>query len=248
MKLSDLLYAIEQIAETKGISTPYIVGGLARDRLLDRLEEINDVDITTGDAGIHSLSREMAARLGDQIVYNVMSDGHSTIKIGELKLDFSSNFRIPGIVEILEKGGVPNPTEMKKELYSRDFTCNTALMSLDLKTITDPTGLAINDINQKILKTCLDPDITLGYDNMRIIRIVYLSAKLDFDVDPEIIDWVRKRPELVANARDKYLIKKINKSLLYNKDRTIEMLDAMNLWPHIPPTKELIPYMDNRRM
>jgi tRNA nucleotidyltransferase/poly(A) polymerase len=248
MKLSELLYAIEKIAEDKGLSVPYIVGGFARDRLLNRANTINDVDITTGDASIHALSKEVAIRLGDQASYQVMPDGHSSIDIGELKLDFSSNFKTPGIVNILEKAGIKNPTEMQKELYSRDFTCNTALMSLDLKTIKDSTGLAIRDINEKMVRTCLPPDITLGMNHKRIIRVVYMSAKLDFDVDQEIIDWVKERPELVADARDKYLSRKINDSLVYNKERTIEMLDRMNLWPHIPPTKELIPYMGKGRV
>jgi tRNA nucleotidyltransferase/poly(A) polymerase len=248
MHLSELLYAIGKIAEDKGLSTPYIVGGLVRDRLLNKAAIINDVDITTGDAGIRSLAIEMASRLRDQASYIVFPDGHSSLQIDELKLDFSSNFKILGIVDMLKKGGISNPTEMQKELYSRDFTCNIALMTLDLKTIMDPSGLAVSDIKSKIIKTCLDPDITLGYDNKRIIRAVYLSAKLDFDIASEIINWVRKRPELVNNITAQYITKKVNKALGYNKDRTIEALSVMKLWPHIPPTKELIPYMDHKRM
>ena len=48
--------------------------------------------------------------------------------------------------------------------------------------------------------------------------------------------------------KKKCVIKKINKSLMYNKERTIQMLDAMDLWPYIPPTKELMPYMAGGRM
>ena len=121
-------------------------------------------------------------------------------------------------------------------------------MRMNLRDILDPTGLAINDLKQKIIKTCLSPSITLGYDNKRIIRIVYLAAKLNFDVDPEIIDWVRDRPYLIKNVRDKYLLNKINKSLFYNEEITIEMLDAMNLWQFIPPSKKLIPYMNDKRL
>ena len=94
MQLSELLYAIGKIAEDKGLSTPYIVGGLTRDRLLNKATTINDVDLTTGDAGIKSLAVEMARRLRDQASYITFPDGHSSLQIGELKLDFSSNFKI----------------------------------------------------------------------------------------------------------------------------------------------------------
>ena len=65
MKLSELLYAIEQIAEEKGLSKPYIVGGLPRDRIIGRKKQINDIDITTGDSNIKLLASELANRLGD---------------------------------------------------------------------------------------------------------------------------------------------------------------------------------------
>lgn len=246
MKLSELLLAIRDIAKEKGLSIPYIVGGLTRDRLLNKIKEINDVDITTGDSGVFSLSVEFAERLGNQARYERFSDNHSTIRIASLKLDFSSNFQIPGVVDILKKAGILKPTEMQKELYSRDFTCNAALMTLDLNKIIDPTGLSVKDIKDRIIRTCLAPEITLGYDNKRIIRIVYMAAKLDFDVEPEIIEWVKKNPQLVSNVRDQYLIKKLNKSIKYNKDKTVEMLDKMNLWQYIPPIKELVPYMGIR--
>jgi len=243
MKLSELLYAIENIAKKKGLSKPYIVGGLPRDRLLNNLRDINDVDITTGDHTIHILAEDIASRLSGQVNYDIMPDGHSTISIGDIDIDFSSNFKVPGIGNILRKNGIQTPTEMQKELYSRDFTCNAALMSLDMENITDPTGLAINDIKNRVIKTCLHPDLTFGYDNRRIIRAVYLSAKLDFNIDPEIINWVKSKPDLAGNASDKYLVKKLNKSIKYNLDRTIDALDKMNIWSYIPPIKELSPYM-----
>ncbi len=243
MRLSELLYAIGKIAEDKGLSTPYIVGGLPRDRLLNKLSEINDVDITTGDAGVHALSKEISNRLEGEASYKVMPDGHATIKIGDISIDFSSNFKVPGITSMLQSSGIENPTEMQKELYSRDFTCNAALMSMDMKTVTDPTGLALRDIKRKVISTCLSPEITFGYDNRRIIRAVYLSAKLNFDIDDEIIGWVGDRPELVANASNKYLTKKLNQAVEYNKDRTVQALSKMNLWPHVPPIKDLVPYM-----
>ncbi|MES1987437.1 MAG: helix-turn-helix transcriptional regulator, partial [Pseudomonadota bacterium] len=47
-------------------------------------------------------------------------------------------------------------------------------------------------IKSKTLRTCLPAAITLGYDNKRVVRILYMAAKLDFSVDQEIIDWVKQ--------------------------------------------------------
>lgn len=244
MKLRELLYAIDKIAENKGLSKPYIVGGLVRDKLLDRVENIEDVDLTTGDAGIHNLAKHLAVKLGDEADYKEMPDGHSTIYIkNDIKLDFSSNYVIPGITSLLVEAGISRPSEMQKELYSRDFTCNTGLMTLDLETILDPTGLAIEDINKKIIKTCLSPELTLGSDTKRIVRVVYLSAKLDFDIDPSIIDWVRENPNKMAESSRDYLTKKLNSSLNYNEERTVQALNDMNLWSYVPAVSRLAPYM-----
>jgi tRNA nucleotidyltransferase/poly(A) polymerase len=248
MKLSELLYAIDRIAEDRGLSQPYIVGGLARDKVLNRIEMIDDVDLTTGDTGIHDLAQELATKLGTHGFYKAMPDGHSSIKIGGLKLDFSSNFKIPGIVKILERAGIENPSEMQKELYSRDFTCNTALMTLDLKTVSDPTGLAIEDIEARILRTCLPAEITLGYDNKRIIRVIYMAAKLDFDIDEEIVDWVRKNGALVKNSHIGYLSKKINSSMEINPEKTVEVIGQLDLWDHLPAVPSLAPYMIKNRL
>lgn len=243
MKLSQLLSLIEKIADDKGISAPYIVGGVPRDKVMGKLFELSDIDLTTGDEGIKYLAKELAIKLGANANYQVMPDGHARITIGTLKLDFSSNFRAPNIETILKGMGIKNPSEIQQELYSRDFTCNTLLMSLNLKEIQDPTGLAVGDIKKRILKTCLKPEITLGIDNRRVVRIIYLSAKLQFEVDPEIIAWVKDNPESIANVRPQYLIKKLTKALKYDKEKTVSLLDQMGLWPHIPPLKELLPYM-----
>lgn len=248
MKLSELLFATEQIAKDKGLSRPYIVGGLARDKLLNNVKTIEDVDLTTGDESIHDLARHLAVKLGPYADYIEMPDGHSTIHIGNFKLDFSSNFKIPGVAKLLHSAGITNPSDMQKELYSRDFTCNTALMTLDLSKILDPTGLAVEDIQNKIIKTCLPANITLGYDNKRIVRAIYLAAKLNFQVDDAIINWVLEHGELIKNSSKEYLSKKLNKALEYNQDITINLIDEMKLWPHLPPLPELAPYMIKGRL
>jgi tRNA nucleotidyltransferase/poly(A) polymerase len=244
MKLSELLLAIERVTNDRGISKPFIVGGLARDKLMKRVKDINDVDITTGDETIHYLSRHIGnAITGPNVSYRVMDDGHARIKIGGFKLDFSSNFILPGIDTILAQAGIRNPTDMLKELYSRDFTCNTALMDLSISKIIDPTGLAIEDINDKVIKTCLNPALTLGYDNKRIVRVLYLAGKLGFDVDSKIKEWIIRNPQLIANVAPDYTAKKILKGMKYNPDIVVSLVRELGIAPYLPLIPELTPHL-----
>jgi tRNA nucleotidyltransferase/poly(A) polymerase len=248
MKLSELLSAIDEIARSKNLSQPYIVGGLPRDRLHKTIEELNDVDITTGDNNIHYLARHVGNSIkGPNVSFYVMNDNHSRMKIGNFKVDFSSNFNIPNIEQILSKAGLDDPTEMQKELYSRDFTCNTALMTMDLKKIIDPTGLAIKNISNKTIKTCLHPSLTLGYDPKRVVRAIYLAGKLNFTIDSLTSDWISENPEIIKKVKEDYIEKKFSKGMKYNADVVVDWVRKLGLMPYLTNIPSLFPYQNNEQ-
>ena len=156
MKLRELLQQMLATKKRVGSSDPMLCGGTPRDRYLKHLENISDLDITTGDKTVDLLSEEFAEDLSMKynITRRIMDDGHSSIYIGSFKMDFSSNFNAPNIMQLLNKIGINNPTEMQKEMFSRDFTCNALLLSLDLKKLVDPTHRGFKDINDKVIRTC----------------------------------------------------------------------------------------------
>lgn len=251
MNLGDILNEITKISQDIGASTPFICGGTPRDKYMNKVEEVADIDITTGDDTIHHIAKEASIRFrGPNASYKEMGDGHATLVVDGIKIDFSSNFVVPGIDQLLTNAGLKNPTDMQKELYSRDFTCNALLMSMDLKKILDPIGLGIQDINSKILRTCLPAKITLGIDNKRIVRAIYLAAKLKFKLDDEIKKWIKENPEKI-NVEDKgYVTKKLNQALEYDPKITVGLLDELGLWRVVPPSDQLTKYMteDVRRI
>jgi tRNA nucleotidyltransferase (CCA-adding enzyme) len=237
---------MDKIAKQKGYAKPYICGGLPRDKVLNRIERVVDLDLTTGNKDIHSLAQDTANIL--KLPLKVLPDTHSQLHIPDLdlKIDFSSNFVIPIINQIFNKNNFHPKSPMYYELYSRDFTCNTLLLGLDLKTILDPTGLGLLDIKNKLIKTCLPAPITLGYDNKRIVRAIYLASKLNFNIDQEILNFVKKYPHLIANCKEKYLSKKLKQSFQYNREKTSQFLTQLNLWKYIPTTPELIEFHVNK--
>ena len=248
MKLKDLLKLITNIAKRRQISTPFICGGTPRDKILGRLNKIEDIDLTTGDESVHMLSKETSVSLNRKfnVQTKVMDDGHSSIFIGGFKIDFSSNFIVPDIDKYLQKLKIENPTPMQRELFSRDFTCNALLMTLDLRQILDPTNRGFKDISSKVIRTCLAPEVTLLSNKNRVVRAIYLAAKLDFDIDPALMQWIKEHPESMRFASDRALAEKLNKAIAVNPSRTTYLLDQMGLWNQIPITKELYPYYMKR--
>jgi len=245
MDLRQILSLISEIANEFGISTPYITGGAARDKIAKRLNRLEDIDVTTGDPSIQNLAKELDMRLQKMNVphtFQIMSD-HSKIKFpNELKIDFSSNYNTPGIKEILEKSNI-NPTPMNRELFSRDFSINSLLMDINLQDIHDPTGFGIKDIENKLIRTNLRPEITLGQDARRIVRVIYLAAKLGFEIDEPIKEWIKNNPGDFSKPPASYTSGKLVKAFEYNANLTMKLLAELNLLPYVPSTQEILPYL-----
>jgi tRNA nucleotidyltransferase/poly(A) polymerase len=244
MKLRELLQQMQAVQQQIGTSTSYICGGTPRDKFMGRLDNVADIDITTGDKTVDYLSQEFAIQLRKK--YNVtrktMDDGHSTIFIGNLKVDFSSNFMVPNIDRYLKQMGIDKPTNMEREMFSRDFTCNTLLLTVDLKKLLDPTKKGFQDIKQKIIKTCLPPEVTLTTNRNRVVRSIYLACKLGFEIDPDIIDFVSKNPQTAKISTDKVMNEKLNAAFEKDPQKAAKLITQMNLWNHIPITEKVYPY------
>lgn len=244
MKLQELLATIKNVQKEIDVSEPFLCGGVARDKYMGKLENVSDLDITTGDKTVDYLSQQLFLVLKNK--YNVdrkaMEDGHSTIFIGNLKLDFSSNFNIEGIENILIHKGIKTPTNMQKEIYSRDFTCNALLLTLDLKNTIDLTHQGFKDIKNKKIKTCLSPEITLTSNRNRVARAIYLSSKLDFDIDDSILNFVYKHPESINISTQTSLKEKLDSAFEKDADRAVFNINKMKLWGYVPITEKMYPF------
>ena len=161
-------------------------------------------------------------------------------------MDFSSNFNAPNIDKLLLDLGIKNPTNIQREMFSRDFTCNALLLSLDLKQLSDPTYRGFKDIKDRTIRTCLSPEITLTTNKNRVIRSIDLATKLDFDIDPAIIDFVKKNPQSAKISTNKVMVEKINKAFEKDADRASSLISKMGLWDYIPIPEIAQPYYTNR--
>lgn len=249
MKINELLLDIERIARANKLNTPFIVGGVPRDRMLGRkgkISEISDVDITTGDKDATKLAAAINKKHSDSVL-RTYDDGHVSLDIYGLHIDFSSNFIAPGIDEELKRLGVQEITPMKREIYSRDFTINTLLESLDFTAIYDLTGEAIGDIQAGLIKCPIDPKITIGVDPRRILRAIKFSVKYDFKIEDNLRRVMLEYRKNIKKLPVKFVQEKANEIVLLDSDKGIDMLIEFKLLPLVPLTKTISDILIQKR-
>ena len=237
MKVTELLKSLFSLSETYKINPPYIVGGVPRDIAFGMSKEIKDLDITTGNKD--SINLAVAAyKQWPTADFRVYDDGHSSLDFANIRVDFSNNFQIPNIEKILEKKGIKNPSNLEKEVYSRDFTINTLLQPMDLnEKALDITGLGLNDIENKILRTPIDANLTIGHDARRILRALKLSMKFDLKMSDDLKDAILKYHKGVEDLPLGSVKKQINQMLKIDSKKTINLLSEFDLLPIIPLSK-----------
>lgn len=241
MKIDDLLSQIQHIARASRFDNPFIVGGVPRDRILGKRSgksNLKDIDITTGSKDSLLLAEKLNKVLPNSF-YKTYDDGHASIDVMGLHLDFSSNFIISGIENDLRKRGVKDIDSMKLELYSRDFTINTLLESLDFSSIYDLTGDGIGDIQSGIIRCPIDPDITIGVDPRRILRAIKFAVKFGFKIEEKLKTAMLNNRKKIQDLPVKFVQDKMVEIVEIDDDNGIEMLIKFKLLPLVPLTKTL---------
>jgi len=250
MNVDEILSGVEKVADRLKLSQPFIVGGVPRDRLLGKRgtkSQIKDVDITTGDKDSVKLAEAVGRYFPDSNL-RTYDDGHSSIDVEGLHIDFSSNFKAPGVEDELKKMGVSNVDDMKLEIYSRDFTINTLLESLDFRSIYDLTGEGVGDLQAGLIKCPIDPAITIGVDPRRILRAIRFAIKYDFKLDDGLKSAMRANRKKIQNLPQKFVQDKMNEIVLMDADKGIEMLIEYKLLPLVPLTKTISDILIQKRL
>jgi len=234
MRLSELLATFAQVARNNKIAEPYIVGGLPRDQAFGLTHEVKDIDITTGNKDSFALAA-LSAKVWPDARLHTYDDGHSSLSFQNINVDFSNNFKLPGITEYLKKAGIKAPTDLQEEIYSRDFTINTLLQPMDLsKELIDVTEVAMHDIKNKILRTPVDPNLTIGYDPRRILRALKLALKFDLTIANDLQEALVKYRGGLTELPIGSIKRQVNQMLELDAKKTIEMLSTYKLLPLIP--------------
>jgi poly(A) polymerase len=201
-KLSNfkILSAASDLADKIGVEV-FVVGGFIRDLILDRKNE--DIDfLIVGD--VMKYTQTLASSLGvkDVVIYKNFGTAHFTYEglnlefVGARKESYRKSSRNPEISE----------GTFYDDISRRDFTINTLAASIRLENFGEVIDEfnGIKDIENKIIKTPVDPKITFDDDPLRILRAFRFASQLNFTVDDAALkaaEELRERLEIVSQER-----------------------------------------------
>ena len=173
----------------------YVVGGYVRDIFLERPS--NDMDFVTVGSGI-DVAKSVAQRLGHRAHLSVFRTyGTAQVKTRRWELEFvgarRESYRRESRNPIVEDGTLDD------DQRRRDFTINAMAICLNADRfgeLLDPFD-GIGDLERRIIRTPLDPDITFSDDPLRMMRAVRFATQLNFDIYPETFEAIRRNAERI---------------------------------------------------
>jgi tRNA nucleotidyltransferase/poly(A) polymerase len=202
----DILTHIGSLADKLNVEA-YVVGGYVRDKLLGK--EVKDIDIVVVGDGI-AFAEKVADSLNRKQLVTYEKFGTAMLPLPEGKIEF-----VAAREESYEPSSrKPNvrKASLAGDLSRRDFTVNALASSINKEKwgeVVDPFH-GIADLEKKILRTPLDPDVTFSDDPLRMMRAVRFASRLNFAVDPAAIDSIKRLAERIKivsmeRVRDEFL-------------------------------------------
>ena len=186
----------------------YLVGGVVRDAVLNRLKDDTDLDFTT------NARPEQIESLLSGWADDVWLQGKRFGTIGALKrgrLFEITTHRGEAYNEDSRKPEVVFSDEIETDLSRRDFTVNAMALRLPDLELIDPFG-GIDDIAAKRLRTPSSPQISFSDDPLRMLRAARFIAALELVPDPELVDAVKEmgdRLDIVSAERKRDELNKL---------------------------------------
>ena len=211
VKAQDIFHTIGETADSLGYPC-YLIGGYVRDLFLNR--PTNDVDVMVVGNGIET-ARALSTRLGrDHQPAIYQNFGTAQVKwhgieiefVGARRESYDRNSRKP----IVEDG------TLEDDLNRRDFTINALGICLN----ADHFGELVDhfeglyDLEDGIIRTPLDPDITFSDDPLRMMRCIRFATQLNFFIDDETFDALERNKERIKIISAERIIAELNKIML----------------------------------
>lgn len=245
-------HLISEAADELGIEV-YVIGGYVRDIFLRRPSK--DIDIVAVGSGIE-LAKVVARKLGRGAHLSVFKNfGTAQVKAGELELEFVGA-RKESYTHDSRKPVVEDGT-LEDDQNRRDFTINALALCLNKERygeLVDPFG-GLADMDDLIICTPLDPDITFSDDPLRMMRAVRFASQLGFFIHPETFEAIERNKERISIISKERIVDELNKIILSPKPSIgFELLEKSGLLLLIFPelcalkgaeTKEGIGHKDN---
>jgi len=220
-----LFHLIGNTADEMGLEC-YVIGGFVRDLFLER--ESNDIDCVVVGSGV-----EMAKAVSEKIQKTFGKKPHVAVyanfgtaqihlngkKIGlegyeDVELEFVGARR-----ESYDRGSrkpVVEDGTLEDDQNRRDFTINAMALCLNqdrFGELVDPFD-GLYDLEDGIIATPLDPDVTFSDDPLRMMRCIRFATQLNFEIEAETFDALERNKERIKIISGERIIEEFNKILM----------------------------------
>jgi len=218
----------------------FVIGGYVRDLVLNRPSK--DVDFVVLGSGI-AFARKVADKIGSGVQAKYFKNfGTAMVRKGEWEMEFvgarKESYRRDSRKPIVENGTLDD--DQKR----RDFTINALSISLqekDFGRLIDPFN-GIEDIENKIIRTPLDPDITFSDDPLRMMRAIRFSTQLDFTIEKNTYEAINRNKNRIKIVSKERVLDELNLIVMSEKpSRGFNLLEKTGLlkiiFPHFVDLK-----------
>ena len=188
----------------------YVIGGFVRDFILQR-GNAKDIDVVTVGSGIE-LAQKVASLLPNTPKVQVFKTyGTAMLRYQDIEVEFVGA-RKESYNEDSRNPEVSEGT-LQDDQNRRDFTINALALSLNKESfgkLLDPFD-GISDLENKIIRTPLDPDITYSDDPLRMMRAVRFASQLNFTIEKSSLDAITKNVERIDIITRERIVDELNK-------------------------------------
>lgn len=207
----DIFKLIGRCADEIGTDA-YAIGGYVRDLFLQRGSK--DIDIVTVGRGI-DLATLVHQRLGDEAHLAVFRNfGTAQVKYRDVEIEFvgarRESYNRDSRKPITEDGS------LQDDQNRRDFTINAMAIGVSKNNygkLLDPFN-GIRDLENKLIRTPLDPGITYSDDPLRMMRAIRFAAQLGFSIHPDSFAAIAEHKERIRIVSAERITDELNKIVL----------------------------------
>ncbi|MDE6647820.1 MAG: CCA tRNA nucleotidyltransferase, partial [Prevotella sp.] len=248
----ELFHQISSVADQLGMEC-YVVGGYVRDIFLERPS--NDIDVVVVGSGIE-VAKALKQQLGKRAHLSVFKnfgtaqvkywqetkDGPQEIEVefvGARKESYSHDSRKP----IVENG------TLEDDQNRRDFTINAMAICLNKSRfgeLVDPFN-GIADLEDGIIATPLDPEVTFSDDPLRMMRCIRFATQLNFQIEDETFEGLERMAERLKIVSGERIEVELNKIMMAPHPSTgLEYLQRSGLLNIILPELAALDIVEKR--
>jgi tRNA nucleotidyltransferase (CCA-adding enzyme) len=194
----------------------YVIGGFVRDFLLGRNAK-KDIDIVAVGSGIE-LALKVSKLLPKKPKVQVFKTyGTAMLRFEDTEIEFvgarKESYHFESRNPVVENG------TLKDDQNRRDFTINALALSLNKNNfgdLVDPFN-GVLDLENKTIKTPLDPDITYSDDPLRMMRAIRFATQLGFEIEDNSLASITKNAERIKIISGERIVDELNKILSTEK-------------------------------